>query len=194
MNGFKYVLTFTIGATVGSVVTWKLLKTKYERIAQEEIDSVKEVFSKRRNTLIDDVVDEKEDTNEEEVEEPEYEETVVKNGYINYSDMHVGIKKEDKRKMNSKPYVITPDDFGDMDGYECYTLTYYADKVLTDDGDELIEDVDNTVGLESLNHFGDYEDDCVYVRNDAKRCDYEILLDEREYSEVVGNNPHLAEG
>ena len=38
------VLIFAVGAAIGSAVTWKLLKTKYERIAQEEIDSVKEVF------------------------------------------------------------------------------------------------------------------------------------------------------
>ena len=36
---------FTAGAAIGSVVTWKLVKTKYEQIAQEEIDSVKEEYA-----------------------------------------------------------------------------------------------------------------------------------------------------
>ena len=40
-------MIFFLGAGVGSLVTWKIVKTKYEQIAQEEIDSVKEVFSKR---------------------------------------------------------------------------------------------------------------------------------------------------
>ena len=37
------ILIFSVGAAIGSVITWKLVKTKYERIAQEEIDSGKEV-------------------------------------------------------------------------------------------------------------------------------------------------------
>lgn len=43
MMGDKIVklLIFGIGAAIGSVVTWKLVKTKYERIADEEIESVK---------------------------------------------------------------------------------------------------------------------------------------------------------
>ena len=38
------VLLFTAGAAIGSAVTWMLVKTKYEKIAQEEIDSVKEEY------------------------------------------------------------------------------------------------------------------------------------------------------
>ena len=44
-------LAFVAGAAAGSAITWKLLKTKYEKIAQEEIDSVKEVFSRRAETV-----------------------------------------------------------------------------------------------------------------------------------------------
>ena len=38
---------FVVGAAIGSVVTWKIVKTKYEQFAQEQIDSVKEVFARR---------------------------------------------------------------------------------------------------------------------------------------------------
>ena len=44
-------IIFATGAVIGSVVTWKIIKTKYEQIAQEEIDSVKEVFSKKEDDL-----------------------------------------------------------------------------------------------------------------------------------------------
>ena len=36
---------------------------------------------------------------------------------------------------------------------------------------------------DALDHFGEYEEDAVFARNDAKRCDYEILKDERTYAE-----------
>lgn len=39
-NKSLFSLAFIIGAATGSVVTWYLLKDKYEALAQEEIDSV----------------------------------------------------------------------------------------------------------------------------------------------------------
>ena len=41
---------FTAGAAIGSVVTWKVIKTKYEQISNEEIESVREEY--RRLTKI----------------------------------------------------------------------------------------------------------------------------------------------
>ena len=47
MNKAGGLFIFVAGAAFGSFVTWKLLRDKYEQIAQDEIDSVKEVFSKK---------------------------------------------------------------------------------------------------------------------------------------------------
>ena len=38
---------FVCGAMVGAIGIWKYVENKYERIAQEEIDSVKNVYSKK---------------------------------------------------------------------------------------------------------------------------------------------------
>lgn len=85
-----------------------------------------------------------------------------------------------------KPYVISPDEFGEMEDedYDKVSVTYYADGVLADEYDEVVENVDEIVGEESLTHFGEYEDDSVFVRNDKLKCDYEILLDQRNYSDI----------
>ena len=58
---------------------------------------------------------------------------------------------------------------------------------------ERIKDVDSVVGAESLTHFGEYEDDSVFVRNDRLKCDYEILMDTRTYSEILKERPHQRE-
>lgn len=92
--------------------------------------------------------------------------------------------------MREKPYVIAPEEFGEMDDYETVSLTYYSDGVLTDDFDNEIEDVEGMVGEDSLDHFGEYEDDSVFVRNDRYKTDYEILLDLRKYSDVKKSNPN----
>ena len=81
----------------------------------------------------------------------------------------------------NKPYVITPDEFGDIYEYDTITLHYFADKVLADEDDEIITNVDEIIGRDSLTHFGEYEPDSVYVRNDEMKADYEILLDLRNY-------------
>ena len=182
---FKKVLIFAAGAAIGSAVTWKLVKTKYEQIANEEIESVKEFFGRGKNK-------------EEESESKKYikcgktfvegftdglkevEKICEENGYTNYSNT----KKEEEEMDIDAPYVIAPEEFGELDDYETETLTYYKDKVLADDWDNKIENVDDLVGEESLTHFGEYEEDSVYVRNDTTKTDYEILLDERNFSDV----------
>ena len=52
-NKALFSLAFIIGTVTGSIVTWYLLKDQYEALAQEEIDSVKEVFSRREQELKD---------------------------------------------------------------------------------------------------------------------------------------------
>ena len=84
---------------------------------------------------------------------------------------------------NTRPYVITPDEY-DCSEYEPTTLNYYADGVLTDIYDNKIDNIDDMVGLESLEHFGEYEKDTVYVRDDDKKVDYEILRNSEEYYDL----------
>jgi hypothetical protein len=93
----------------------------------------------------------------------------------------------------TKPYVISPEDFGEIEDYDQRTLFYYEDGVLTDDEDNPIEDVDGVVGRGSLTHFGEYEDDSVHVRNERLRIDYEILREPNTYADVVKTKPHHAE-
>lgn len=42
---------------------------------------------------------------------------------------------------------------------------------------------------DGLEHFGEYEEDSVFMRNDAKRCDYEILRDLRTFAEFKRTLP-----
>lgn len=190
---------FVLGAAVGSVVTWQYTKKKYEQIAQEEIDSVKEIFSRRESAADVEIVTPEPQTAkvgkpEEKPDISEYAARLEREGYTNYSNASAGEKKEEQEEaMEMKPYVISPDEFGEFEDYERISLSYYADHILADEDDEKVEDVDNVVGLESLTHFGEFEDDSVFVRNDRLKCDYEILLDQRTYSDVIKQRPHRTE-
>lgn len=189
---------FVLGAAVGSVVTWQYTRKKYEQIAQEEIDSVKEIFSKRESAADVEITDPEPHTAkigkpEEKPDITEYAARLERDGYTNYSNVGAEQKKEEQETMEIKPYVISPEEFGEFEDYERISLSYYADQVLADEDDEKVDDVDNVVGLESLTHFGEFEDDSVFVRNDRLKCDYEILLDQRTYSDVIKQRPHQME-
>ena len=189
---------FVLGAAVGSVATWQYTKKKYEQIAQEEIDSVKEIFSRRESAADVEITAPEPQTAkvgkpEEKPDISEYAARLEREGYTNYSNARAGEKKEEQEAMEMKPYVISPEEFGEFEDYERISLSYYADQILADEDDEKVEDVDNVVGLESLTHFGEFEDDSVFVRNDRLKCDYEILLDQRTYSDVIKQRPHQTE-
>ena len=160
---------FVAGIAVGSIATWAIVKKKYEQIANEEIKSVKEVFYNKGKR---DQAHEEIDIRNQEV--GEYEDLVEDLSYASDDD-----EEEEDHDMDG-PYVISPAEFGEHD-FETSTLTYYADGVLTDEVDDIIEDVDDVVGSDSLTHFGEYEDDSVFVRNEKYRLDYEILLDPEKY-------------
>ena len=91
--------------------------------------------------------------------------------------------------VRNDPYVIFPEEFGLLPEYETIGLIYYEDGVLVDDDNHQIDDVENTVGRSSLNRFGEYEEDTVYVRNERRKVDYEICRDVRTYEEVLETLP-----
>ena len=204
----KGVLIFVLGAAAGSLATWKLIEKKYKDIAQEEIDSVKDTFSKMKKNEYPDKLedypdfeefDDSDDSYDSYDEESKSEQKIDRNNkpdiveyakilseasYTNYADRQDKKEKKGVEPVeDERPYVISPDEFGEKDGYENVTLTYYADGVLTDYFDNVISNIDEVVGLDSLDHFGEYEDDVVFVRNEKMETDYEILRDLRDFNE-----------
>lgn len=201
MSRGLYLVTFVAGAAVGSVATWFVVKKKYEKIAQDEIDSVKEVFARKEEQtgakseseigkevtrdLNNGIARMAANQAKKKPDVAEYAALIHKYGGT------IGEEKEAHMK-EKYPYVISPEEFGEFDNYEKISLTYYADGVLADDNNEVVDDVEDIVG-DALDHFGEYEDDSVFVRCDERKYDYEILLDQRTFSEVSDSNPHQVE-
>lgn len=185
---------FAIGAAIGSFVTWKIVKTKYKRIADEEINSVKEVFARRYSEKMNKekpnentnqtslTLDETEKNVNIQDDIAAYHELLDKLNYANI-DVDSLIVKKGGSTVIDRPFVISPDEFGEDPNYQTVSLTLYEDGVLTDDYDDIVVDVDDLVGEDSLTHFGEYEDDSVFVRNESMQTDFEILRDLRTYRE-----------
>lgn len=214
---------FTAGAAIGSVVTWKVIKTKYEQISKEEIESVREEYQRltkimrmeidacrkatAAHTKDEDTVDndyddyddnddndddypEDDDRDFTEKEKEQVEYYKITSRYRGSYNENNEIKEEGEENGDDEvpyingPYVITPEDFASSPpGYNCCPLDYYKDGVLAD-GWGVQMDVEETIGEEALDHFGEYVDDVVYVRNERLELDYEVTRDPRTYKEA----------
>lgn len=194
MAGF---VIFMVGAGVGSVLTYFHIKKKMDEV-YDEVEYVEEETADNH--------EEKEDNEEvkESVREilraPKKEKTV----YPSYDDVYrkateklgygkmfkndeepedIHVTKETSVRSAKHPYVITPQEF-DEGEFDAVSFTLYADHILADENDEMVEDVDGTVGSDSLTRFGD--DDVIYVRNEKLKMDFEIVKDIRRYVEERG--------
>ncbi len=201
MSKLGTTFAFLAGVAVGGAAVWYYTKDKYAQLAEEEINSVKEAYARREKQqeseaesdipsdlgvgqthVVVDKVQDKGDIKE-------FARRVQgEKGYTDYSKTVVPPKAEmqeepaQSENPGEVPYVISPDEFDELEGYTPISLTYFADGVLADEHGVIVDDVEEIVG-NALDHFGEYEEDSVFVRNDAKRCDYEILRDEHTYEE-----------
>jgi len=188
MSKLGTALAFLAGAALGGVSAWYVAKTRYDELSEQEIDSAKQAFYAREQQLKEDEPEEAPKTvlaankNQEKGDINDYAKMVSR---VGYSRTSVPPKPEHEVEA---PYVISPKEFGEMDGYAQISLTYFDDGILSDENGVIIDEPEDIVG-DALNHFGEYEEDSVFVRSDPKRCDYEILRDLRSYAEFRSTLP-----
>ena len=176
-NKVTMAVCLSVGIISGFIIADRIVAKKYQDRADEEIESVKQTFLKMYKDAED-----KNRKSEESAEKSIAARIINESGYSNYSEPDKKVSEDPE----PAPYIIPPEMFGSNDAYDTVSLTYYKDKILADEDDEIIDNIDEIIGVESLNHFGEYEDDSVFVRNEKRKTDYEILLDERFYSDVIG--------
>lgn len=191
-NTDKIVIAFLSGAAIGALVTHKLVSARYEKESEDEIEEIRKYYKnlvdrKREeranhvNVTANVITTEKNAFPDTSVNNDEYK-TNQYNDILN--NMNYISSEKGGKDIVARMYVIPPEEFGELYNYDTVSLTFYADGVLADECDEPIDNIDELIGRESLTHFGQYEDDSVFVRNDILECDYEILRDERKFSEL----------
>ena len=195
MSKIGIMFAFVAGAGIGSFATWQYAKKQYEENLSKEIESVKEIYGYySANTKDISEAREAADIAKDKPSIDEYRSTLKKMDYTAYAEK----PEPEEPKIESDvdydvPYVISPDEFGEIPEYAQISLSYFADQIVADDDYEILEDVEDVIGFDSLNHIGEYEDDAVHVRNDRLKADYEILVDHRKYADAIKSRPHLAE-
>lgn len=200
------VFIFTLGAVCGSLLTWKYVERKYKKIADEEIESVVERFNERNRKEKEDQEKNIEENISEEIsddmplidvytgkriipgkEDFDYAKKVTDLGYHKYDDEYQITVAPGQDEV--EPYLIPPERFGEVEVYETDHWTYYSDFTMINGDGDIVSDPEHYIG-DALEHFGEYDDNAVYVRNEETSCDYEILRVNETFKEFYskGNN------
>lgn len=187
----KETIIFSLGAAASAVASYFYWKNHYEKWAQDEINTMRDFYKKRNGvteTEEERVCDEpildapeakpKERTDDTVPEMMHYAKMLQTKGYTDYSEA-----KRNTSRGNVYPYDISADEFGEKEDYDCISLDYYSDGVLTDSTGDVIDDIDRTVGRDFARYFDKYQEDAIYIRNDRLQCDYEILRNITPYIE-----------
>lgn len=173
---------YILGAATGILVIKDRMERKYRKRADEEVESVKEAFERRRK--------EEESKREQAVK-------TEKNAAVSSTQVPDEVYERLLREHRYAPeeeedaVVVTREEFGDVPrhDYETHTIVYFEQNgVFVDDdtGEPLPdEEWESMIGCGIVKHFGEIpgDPDTVYIRNDARQSYYEVVRDERAYIE-----------
>ena len=168
------ILIFVAGVVVGGAAGYFYGKSKERSAAEKDIQEAKEYYKQ----VYENEHSEKEDLPVGEPEQKAYREA-VRASYITDEDEEVE-DEEGPVEMSDVPYVIDSDAYvtGGSKGFGQYVLRYYTKNgVLVNEQDETV-DIESNIGSDFINHFGEFETNTVFVRNEAQLADYEVLYEE----------------
>lgn len=192
----KLAAAFTMGLGAGILASKSFFQTKYEKIANEEIESVKASISNRSGHIIEDTSLEEPEKFEkafiEEVESPIKMYSSIDNMYTSNkgtittakNDDHIQELAEREHPEDDRPedcYEITETEYSETAlGYDKLTLHYYIqdDMLVEADNGEWTENDIGPEGLERIRHCNEKE---LYFRNDPSATDYEVIRIEGAY-------------
>lgn len=195
MNKFIYIL---LGGVIGASATYAYMSKKIkvaQKKAEEDIVEMRKYYNEKLdsekpvsevNTDEEPVILESE-TKKTEVKE--YHKLVNSLGYQgSETNLRTEKNKDDENDGfdsdgNPLPYIITPDEFGDLPGYDTDEFTLYSDGVITDSEDEIVEHPEEIFGEGNLEEIGKHAPDILHIRNEKYETDYEIIRVLDNYSD-----------
>ena len=185
----NWIIFFSAGMVAGGLVGYYICKRKYHIVQVEEVEPAKTGEKSEGSGLLK--------VSSEEMGEM-IEKTESKMYEASYKQYQKGADEEweEAEKVSPVepemvPYCISPDAYAnEHNEYAKIVLLYYEDNEVLEyeeydinAGDDHFADIGSTIGHDAINHFGEYERDAVFVRNERLGNDYEVLLIHSAYDE-----------
>lgn len=174
MRGLKVAVAFVGGAVTGGLVSYIYVTNRHKG----ELDEVRTELS---SYYKDKVIKETELASSEAYEELDRVKTELNQMKEKVTQAMTNTVK--KQTLQDAPaYIIRPDEFGMRPDYDKFYYTFCADDgkfyidASMDTPAEAIEIDDMFQTLHPEHHFGEFEDDAVYVRNDDLKTDIAVYL------------------
>ena len=194
-SSLKFILVGVGSLGVGGVVGYFIAKKRYEALADKECESlikkIEEQTSKLEDMKSTKPIKQK-DKKEIKVTQNKPNFTDKKD-YFDYSKLYRTNTQTDGETYEYAT-LITSSEFVQSTDNEQHTLIYYSDGVLADDDYNEIKDVKDYIGnIDLYKIFVESEDctDAIYIRNAKLKQDFEIIFDERSFSELIGKYKNL---
>ena len=183
------VLIFATGVVVGSIMTARLIKDKYEKIAEDEIADMRDYYNEKRKKLSDlteDTVSEEKTSGITDKEKEEYDRQLTNyNKMFESGEETKNVAEEDDDESDDDEddgiTLLHPQEFGTLDDYETAFLEYYTDGYVIDEFGDVVDDPERLLGKEALGSIGKYSEDVIHVRNDSEMTDFEVLKIAHDY-------------
>lgn len=208
--------SFAVGMVVGYKIAERRLSTQFELRLEKETAGMREFYQTAKkpyatpqeaaaaliisqgNTILEDDVDSGQESTATIVDGKIAYHKIVKKEY-GPKEVVVDLPDQDDRIPElehhnlfvEEPIIVTQEEFMQNDsGYEQSTLTFYrGDHVLTDERENVIEDLNEVVGAENMTKFGSNSSDpsVLHIRNGRLQMEFEVCLSENSYrQEVLG--------
>jgi len=197
----KLLLGLILGAAAGSGITYIVMKKKIDEITSWEYEEdTDEEF------MDPDLEDEGEVLINPQPELQIHEGARTQEQYTRYNTKYAGKKSDDKEastmseeekneaegkrlteeaeEIGDDILIIDVDEFGTKPQFDTSTLMYYThDGVLTTEDEEIIDDIEGTIGEECVDALDAGGADSVFVRNGRLATEYEVIRVTAAYGE-----------
>ena len=192
-----YLAIASVGFIGGSVTAYFGLRSYFEQVSADEIEQVKKIYNQKPDhkkfaeemakiELEAQRIVEEENAKEAPLNKPQptqfgtYESLVRDEGYFGEETEDSSLEEDDKAKELKRRFgIITEEEFQiDCQEYNKVCLSYYPDsETITDDSDQVVDQVYKLFNPEALDHFGSdpMDPDVIHIRNDESTIDFEIV-------------------
>ena len=192
MINYKNLFIFSAGISIGGLISYVITKDKYETIMNKEIEEIRKYYKDKYENI-------KEDDEEKIKEKGDYREIVREyvskhvieeedcncddeedNHYtiMESRDLTNGVDFDESKKIESW-------EFGEQPLYETETIILYSDGVATNDLGDVIDNLEEIMGVDQYREFKESSDESIFIRNDLLRMDYEIVKDDWRYEDLI---------